>query len=370
MNIFLLAGEASGDLHGARLANALLGHTLYGVAGPRMRQSGVEPILRSEDFQIMGFVDVVKALPRLRKQLDTCVDAILTRQPDVVVTIDYAGFNMRLHRRLRDAGYKGKLIQFISPKVWAWGKRRIPKLAQTLDLLLVIFPFEPQVFEGTSLPVEYVGNPLTEELAEFTSDPTFRTTHGFSPDAPILGIFPGSRKSEIKLNLPYQLATARRLHSQFPDLEFGLSVANDTVAPLIGTPPGIRLIHDSEQLMHHSHAALATSGTVNLQLALHNTPTVVVYRLTWLNAILARLVFRINLPHYSIVNICAGKALFPELIHTQFTAKNAAQKLALLIGEGPVRAQCLADCAALAATLQTSHPSTHAAELITSEVRG
>ena len=370
MNIFLLAGEASGDLHGARLAEALSDHTLYGVAGPRMRAAGVEPILQSEDFQIMGFVDVLRALPRLKTQLQTCVDAILERQPDAVVTIDYAGFNMRLHRRLRDAGYEGKLIQFISPKVWAWGKGRIAKLADTLDLLLVIFPFETDVFADTSLPVEYVGNPLLEELAEFTPDPNFRAAHGFSPTSPILGIFPGSRKAEIKLNLPHQLATAKKLSSQFPDLEFGLSVASDTVAPLIGTPPNIRLIRASDQLMHHSHAALATSGTVNLQLALHQTPTVVVYRLTWLNAILARLIFRINLPHYSIANICAGKTLFPELIHTRFTPKNAARHLAPLVADGPTRTQCLTGCAALATALQAPNASIRAAELITRSTYG
>ncbi len=367
MNIFLIAGEASGDLHGARLTKALAGHSLYGVAGPRMRAAGVEAILQSEDFQIMGFIDVLRALPNLKKQLHTCVDAILTRQPEVVVTIDYAGFNMHLHRRLRKAGYTGKIVQYISPKVWAWGKHRIGKLAKTLDLLLVIFPFETEVFKGTSLPVEYVGNPLTEELAEFAPDPNFRADHGFSPDSPILGIFPGSRKAEIKLNLPAQLATVEKLRAQFPHLEFGLSVANDTVAPLIGNPPGIRLIGASDQLMHHSRAALATSGTVNLQLALHQTPTVVVYRPTWLNAILARLIFRINLPHYSIVNICAGKTLFPELIHTQVTPKNATHHLASLLTDGPTRTTCLEGCAALAQTLQTSNPSTHAARLITKD---
>lgn len=369
---FILAGEASGDLHGAHLVQALREQgdevTLFGVAGPRMRESGVMPLLRSEDFQIMGFAGVIAALPRLRRQLNTCADAILEKQPDGVILIDYAGFNMKLAKTLRQRGYQGKIVQYISPKVWAWRAGRIQQLAKTLDLLLVIFPFETNCYKESGLRTEYVGNPLTEYLADFQPNDTL------AGEGRLIAILPGSRRSEIKLNLQRQLDTAKALKQRYPDLRFGLSVANDAVAPLIDTheiPNWIDLVpaRHSYELMYHAHAALATSGTVNLELALHSVPTVVVYRLSWINAALAALVFRIRLPFYCMVNIVAGKQVYPELIHHHFTVKRATQELAALIDEGEARATCLAGCEEVKELLAKEKPSSRAAELILSLVQ-
>ncbi len=348
---FILAGEASGDLHGSRLVNAMPDYSFFGVAGPRMREAGVDPLLETEDFQIMGFSGVIKALPRLRRQLRTCTEAILEHNPDVCILIDYAGFNMRLAKRLRKEGFKGRIVQYISPKVWAWGKGRIPKLVETLDLLLVIFPFETACFEGTDLPVHYVGNPLTEEN-DLSTEPEF-----------LLGIFPGSRTSEIKLNLKRQLATAKALQKRFPALKVVVSVANDKVAPFI--PPDVETTHDTKGLMGRCYVALATSGTVNLELALRKIPTVVVYRLSLINALLAALIFRIRLPFYCIVNICAKREVFPELIHYHFTPKKAIRRLLPLLEETDERRKCIENCTEVSQLLAKEHPSACAARLIT-----
>ena len=358
---FILAGEASGDLHGANLAKEIKGE-LFGIAGPRMRKAGVRPILRQEEFEIMGFTGVLTALPKLKRQLKICADAAM--DADAAILIDYGGFNLRLAQLLRKRGYKGKIIQYISPKVWAWGKGRIPKMAKALDLLLVIFPFEEKVFEGVDLDVEYVGNPLTEEMAKFVPDPDW------CEERP-LALFPGSRRSEILHNLPQMLATAEELKRQRPSLHFAISIANLNVQPLV-----VDALHQSHldallvppeqagQLMHHACAALAVSGTVNLQLALHRTPTVVVYRASWINLALAALLVR--LPYYSIANIVAGTEFMPELLGPKFTPRRAARHLALFLDDTPVKAAFLKECDEVARLLDIeSKPSSRAAEAIT-----
>jgi lipid-A-disaccharide synthase len=364
--LFILAGESSGDLHGSNLAKALSGHSLFGVAGPRMRDAGVECLIPSEEFAVMGFFDVLIALKRLKKHFKTVLSAILERQPRAVILIDFGGFNLRLARALRKAGYGGKIVQYISPKVWAWGKGRIPKIAAAYDLMLVIYPFETNCYEGTSLETQFVGNPLTEALLTHPYKENWAESRGIDPSAPLLAIFPGSRKSEIELNLKRQLETARHLD---PNLQVAVSVANSTVEPLIHklvADDGWFLIPSGEayDLMRASRAALATSGTVTMELALHRVPTICVYRPGWINAIIARLILRLNLPHYCMVNIAAGKEIFPELIHTQFTPKRAAKELQKMLDDGETRDRCLAGCDELRALLSDAQASQRAAEAI------
>ena len=167
---YLFAGEISGDLHGSRLMQALQSQrdqvSFYGVGGPLMRLEGLDCFIQMEKFQVMGFSDVIKALPHLWKLFYQVRDHILNMQPDCLILIDYPGFNLRLARSLRRKGFKGKLVQFICPSVWAHGKKRIAFLAAYFDLLLSIFPFETAYFAKTSLRVEYIGNPLTETISQ------------------------------------------------------------------------------------------------------------------------------------------------------------------------------------------------------------
>ena len=190
---FFIAGEHSGDLHGAHLLQALHKEqpdAFYaGVGGPLMRAEQFHCFLPMEDFQIFGFTGIVRHLPRVVNQFRQIRDHILGHDYDVVIFVDYPGFNLRMAQALRKRGYKGKLVQYICPSVWAWGKGRIDGMVKTLDLLIAFFPFEPALFAHTKLPVVFCGHPLTEAVAPARAAPT---------EPPMIAIFPGSRRREIE----------------------------------------------------------------------------------------------------------------------------------------------------------------------------
>jgi len=347
VDLFLLAGEPSGDLQGAALVEELLkenpGLRITAVAGPRMRKFPIQCVEKMENLQVMGFIDVLCALPKIARMFFSLRHKILELNPKAFVGLDYPGFNLRLHRSLKKAGFKGKLIHYICPTVWAWGKGRIPQMAKTLDLLLTILPFEPACFAKTSLRVEYVGHPLTQAVAKFRPDPEFRKRHGFANTDKILALFPGSRAKEIERNLPLQLEVARKLQKQDPDLRIAISAANDQVQ---GIP-----LDEAYDLMHNAHLALAKSGTVTLELALHRVPTVIHYAIKPLDMFLATRVFNIRLPYYGLPNLILGKEVFPELFGPNLTLKALESQSSALWFEEPFRSACTALCEELRAIL-------------------
>lgn len=355
-HLFVFAGEQSGDAHGSALLKALAilrpAMHIHGVAGPKMRQEKIEQLLPMEEFQVMGFSDVFKSLPKLLSHFRKIRKFILSRQPKAVLFIDYPGFNLRMAKSLRKGGYKGKLIHYICPSVWAWGEKRVPQMAATLDLLLSILPFEPAYFLKTSLKTIYVGNPSLEAIESYHCDPNFLSQIGLNPEKPILALFPGSRASEIKGNLNRQLSAAKLLQKEDPSLQIALSVANPQLLPFIQA----ELIHSQNKetllvaskhtfdLMRHAKAAIATSGTVTLELALHKVPTIMVYAISPFNAFLAKRVYKINLPFYCLPNILSQKLLFPELIHNEFTIQNCYVKLREIYFPGKQRLDCIEGC--------------------------
>lgn len=411
-HIFIFSGESSGDLHGSYLAKALkqvlpTAH-LSGVAGPKMRAQGIQGPLEMENFEVMGFTDVIFALPTLYRQFFQIRDHILAQQPTATVLIDYPGFNLRLAKALRKKGYRGKIIQYISPTVWAWGRQRIQMMADTLDLLLTIYPFEMQHFENSGLNLEtavqdgkvmqdfksesfevvgdhsqkvkapttssdyglkdwvnlpsstavsrlnvkYVGNPLCEYLEDHCHQ---QKVFSLNNHEALISLFPGSRTQEIERNLPFILEAALLLKQRHPHLHFGLSCFHPTVeASLRGTNKKIseRLgssLHcvpreETYELMSRSRLALAKSGTVTLELALHRCPTVSIYKLTLLNRLYAQYWLKLKLPYYCIVNILGDSEIFPELIEKEFSAHHLAEHAERLLVEGTARDICLQGC--------------------------
>lgn len=329
-SIFLIAGEASGDLHGAHLMRAL--RTLdpevrfQGIGGKRMAAEGLHALFPFEQFQVMGFVDVVLAYPRLRKLFMGTLEAIIQSNPSAVVLIDYPGFNLRMAKHLKNRGYKGKIIQYISPTVWAWGKGRIQGMEQSLDQLLTIYPFEKDVFQNSSLNVHYVGNPLLETLQTHAYDPEWRSKCSLPDSAPLLSLFPGSRPKEILRNLPIQMAAARLLMQKNPSLRTVVSLQDPSLLPIEPNvsrlPPAFNY-----DCMKDCQGAIAKSGTVTLELALHGTPAVITYPLGTLNYMLAKYIFRIQLPHYCISNILLNETLYPEWIDRKLCPEHIAQSL-------------------------------------------
>ncbi len=370
-HLFIIAGEPSGDLHGAHLVKAMkdISHLHFsGVAGSAMHAEGVEIIMPVDKFAVMGFSDVLKALPALYKQFYILRNHILKTQPDGVLFIDYPGFNLRMARSLRRVGYKGKLIHYICPSVWAWGKKRIKHMAQTLDLLLTIYPFEAASFSHTSLKAKYVGNPLQEYISKHTYDENWKKQ--FNNDT-LIGIFPGSRKGEIQRNLLKQLQAAALFQKKYPDVAFGISCADATLGEMIekmilehNVQKAFIVPHkNTYELMRDCHSAIAKSGTVTLELALHHRPTVVVYELSKLNRFIAKYLIRLKMPYYCIVNILSGKKIFPELIERGFNRENLAKQLEH-IHLGPTRQECIKDCEEIAKMLQRNNASTQAAQAI------
>lgn len=365
-SLFILAGEQSGDLHGASLTRELkLLHpewTLTGVPGPAMRQEGISGILQVEDFSVMGFTDVILALPKLIRQFIKIRNHILETKPDAVVLIDYPGFNLRLARSLRKKGYQGKLIQYVSPSVWAHGKGRIRHMERDLDHLLAIFPFEPKYFSNTKLPVTFIGNPLFDNI-ENKSNPNA------IGDPNLIGLFPGSRFSEIQHNLPLQLEAAGIFAENHPDIRFAISVAHERLRELITHLVKISPIksktsfyepEERYKLMQNCAYSLATSGTVTLELALHKRPTVVSFVLTPFNDFVLRVIIRPFLKHYCIVNIVADEQVFPELMRQKPTPELIAAALESLY-EDP--AFCIEGCERIRAQLKTPYPAAKTAAL-------
>jgi lipid-A-disaccharide synthase len=372
--LFIFAGEHSGDRHGSKLLKALKQNVphlnISGVGGPAIRSEGLAKcILQTEEFAVMGFTDVVQALPKLWRNFYIIRNHILNTQPHAVLLIDYPGFNLRLAKALRQKGYTGKIAHYIAPSVWAHGKNRIHQMAETLDLLMTIYPFEKQYFQSSKLQVEFVGNPLQEYISAYQYDHLWTQHLGIPSTEHLIALFPGSRPGEIARNLPYMLAAVKKMKTDFPEAVFAISCASDDLKDFIFAQLSDHPLRDvhlvpkqyTYELMRDSRTALAKSGTVTLELALHQCPTVVMYKLTFLNWLYAKAVLRLKLPYYCLANILMEKTIFPELIEHDCTADHIHAQLKLMHREGTLRQTCLSNCRTLIQKLQSQNTSQKAA---------
>lgn len=361
IDLFISAGEMSGDLHGSKLIKELLvlrpDLKIGGILGPKMRKNQTLEFFPMESLLVMGFIDVFKALPKLIRLFFQIRSKILEVNPKAVVFIDYPGLHLRLAKSLRKKGYRGKIIHYICPTVWAWGKKRIPQMVKTLDSLLTIFPFEPKYFSNTTLKPKYIGHPLTEAVRNFTPSGKFK--------GKILGIFPGSRQTEIDRNLKLQLIVAKKLKVLDPELEIYVS---ESRIPLNIPDVNIVKAKDAYELMHAAHMAIATSGTVNLELALFQVPTVVNFSIKKLDCFIAQKILRINLPYYSIVNIILREQVFPELFGPNLTEQSLLFWGEKLWFDEETRKSCKKECKKVLKSLGMNKSQECAAESILSTV--
>lgn len=363
VDLFIIAAEPSADLHGANCIKALLhlrpNVQIAAVSGPRMRKLSIDSRFPMENLQVMGFLDVIAALPRLLRQFYTIRNTILQINPKAVLCIDYPGFNLKLARSLRKKGYRGKLIHYICPTVWAWKKGRIPIMANTLDCLLTIFPFEKKCFAATTLPVEYIGHPLVSQIPP---------PHASNPQPQkILALFPGSREQEVRRNFPLQIQLAKRLLDLDPTLTIAVSIAHPALEPYLRALFPNALFVPGEQnypLMQSAYAAIATSGTVTLELALHAVPTVVHFAIRKIDLFLAQHIFRIRLPFYCIVNILLSQEVFPEYFGSHCTEEKIFTSLRKLWICPLTRHRIQTDCALLRQVLGKGNANTRAAESV------
>ena len=324
--VLMIAGEASGDLHGSSVVRALKvlspAVEVAGVGGDRMRREGMELVRDIADLGFMGFVEVLRNLGTIRDLKRTLIGELERRRPDVVVLIDYPGFNLRFAREAKSRGIP--VLYYISPQVWAWHRGRVKNMRSLVDRMKVVFPFEVDIYRNEGIDVEFVGHPLAEHIGTSCTRAEFFRRNGLDPSKKLLGLFPGSRRQEIERVLPVISRAADRLCTG-RELQVAIGVAPNLGKEFVArfTGAGSRAVmveNGTYDLMAYADAAIVTSGTATLEAGWFGTPMAVVYRTSPLTYLIGRLL--VDVRWIGLVNIVAGRTVVPEFIQGAMTAGN------------------------------------------------
>jgi lipid-A-disaccharide synthase len=328
--LMIVAGEASGDKHGAKLVSALralrpgLQLEFFGAGGDEMRQAGVETLVDAREVAIMGALEVARALPKFLRVFRRLSGAANERKPRLIVLIDWPEFNLRLARRLKRDGHR--VVYYISPQIWAWRSYRIRAVKRYVDKMLVILPFEKDYYERAGVEVDYVGHPLLDSAHVTAPREEFSSRHGLDPSKPVIALLPGSRHSEIKYILPPMVEAAKFLNRSHPHFQFILPLARTFEAGEIASQidsARLRLIeHDTYNAVAAADLAVVASGTATLETAIIGSPLIIVYRASQLNWRIFRPL--INTPFVGMPNLIAGKEIAPELLQNDLNPENLA----------------------------------------------
>ena len=356
LHIALLAGEASGDLLGAPLLQALherLPHARFsGVGGAAMQAAGLHSLIDMERLSVMGLVEVLRHLPDILAAERALLAHWAADPPDVFIGIDAPDFNLRIARALHARGVR--TVHYVSPSLWAWKEKRIHKIRRCIDLMLCLFPFETAVYDKHGVAAVCVGHPLRDRLRMVPAAEA-RTALGLPPQARILGLFPGSRRGEVRRLLPVFLETWQRLQAADPALQAVLSLRqppDKASAALLATLPHVhRFDADSATLMAASDTLLLASGTITLEAALLNRPMVVAYRVHPVSAALARALKLLKINRFSLPNLLAGADIVPECMQEECNPARLVAELTPLLADGEAAARQRAALAAVAAQL-------------------
>jgi lipid-A-disaccharide synthase len=379
MRVLIIAGEASGDMHAVALMRALRAQVsrpivFRGIGGDAMRAAGAELLFHADQTAVIGLWDVLRHIRFFAAMMRRMEQEMDVWHPDLVLTVDYPGFNLRFAARAHVRGIT--TIHYICPQVWAWHRSRIPGIARILDHLIVLFPFEPACFAGTPLKVTFAGHPLVDRAAETWAE----------PEAPLpwqgaryrVALLPGSRRGEIARVLPDMLAAAVRLERELAgDCAFVIPSASpamrrlgEAVAATCPTRPARLTFVDGQarQVLRQAQAAAVASGTATLEACLMRCPTVLVYRVPWLTYVLGRLIVR-GIKHLGLANILAGRRLMPELLQHELTPANLAAQLKPYLTDAALRASVLAEYDAVNRSLGDGGASDRAATAIRDTLR-
>ena len=374
LHVMVVAGEPSGDSLGGPLMAALDDLTggavrFSGVGGPQMEAQGLEPLFPMSDLSLMGLAEVVPRIPVLRRRLREAEDHALASQPDAVLTIDSPGFNFRLGRKLRHQG--SPLIHYVAPQVWAWRPKRAEEIAQFLDHLLVLFPFEPPYFQAVHLPTTFVGHPVVNAGLGSGDGPGFRARHKIAKTDTVLAVFPGSRGSEVGRLLSRFGATLKPVFDAVPNLHAVVPTVPEMAERIIAASalwpvPAtvVSGITDKTDALAASDGALAASGTVTLELALARVPAVIAYRLHPLTALVARR--RMKSKFASMVNVMLDRMVEPELLQGDCRPSRLAPEVVRILTDDQARADQLEAGAIVNAALtpKAGEPSATAAAAV------
>ncbi len=359
--VLFVVGEASGDLHAAKVAAALKAaepdRPLVGAGGERMRAAGVTLLEHSERLAAIGFVEVLRHIPRHYALLRTLKARLASGKVGLVILLDYPGFNMRVAEAAHAAGVP--VLYYITPQVWAWGADRLPKLAAWVSKAAVILPFEEALLRSHGVDATFVGHPLLDRISELPEPAAARASLGLRPEAPVLAVFPGSRRSEIGRHMGPFMATARELVRRHPTLQVVVSAAPGIgIDPSACPYPVIR--GASFTVLRAATAGLLKSGTTTLEAAVAGLPHVIAYRTSAMSYAIARRVVKI--PHIGLVNVVAGREVSREFVQDAVQPSAVADAIEpLLVLESAERARALEGLAAVRGRLGEPGASERAA---------
>jgi lipid-A-disaccharide synthase len=378
MKYYIIAGEASGDLHAGNLVTEIKKidpHAIVrGWGGSLMQEAGADIVKNYRDLAFMGFTEVIRNLPTILRNIKFCKTDILQFKPDVVIFIDYPGFNLRIAEWAHKTGLK--TIYYISPQVWAWKESRVKGIRENIDKMLVILPFEKKFFQKWNYETEYVGHPLVEVIERFRKSTEARILpeiympagRAVQPSHALIALLPGSRKQEILIKLPIMLEASLA----FPEYQFIVAEAPgqdtdfyDEVLknyPLVG-----RVRNQTYSLLMHAHAACVTSGTATLETALFEVPEVICYKGSNVSYQIAKRLIKVK--YISLVNLIMDKPIVTELIQDKMNVKSVIAELRKLISDESTRSRIQKDYADLRNLLsQGGNASEKAAKSIVSYV--
>jgi lipid-A-disaccharide synthase len=360
--LMISAGEASGELYGALLSREVMTRwpetEIFGIGGSRMESEGVELIAKTTS--VIGFIEAIKHLGKIRRILKKAKEAITNRKPDILVLIDYPDFNLALAKKARSAGIP--ILYYVSPQVWAWRPGRVKTIASLVERIAVLFPFEVAYYKDSGIPCEFVGRPVAETINISKTDEELKIDLGLDPSRPVLTILPGSRPDEIHRHTPVINDVAERMHTEFPDFQI--------VIPLMEGANLTEEVKDyitvvknrTRESLKCAELSLVDSGTATLETALLDTPMAVFYKVSPLTAFFARMLIKVK--YISLVNLLSGKAVVREMLQNDANQDNIFNELKQIISDKPYRDSMLTSIKQVKEIMTEKKPSIRVAEMV------
>lgn len=353
VRILISAGEASGEMYGAQLIQALHRRDpsleFFGVGGERMRAAGCDTVVDAKDLAVVGIAEILSHLPKIYGRFRALIAEADKRRPDLAIVIDSPAFNWRVARQMHKRGIK--VVYYVCPQFWAWRQGRVRLLQKYVTKALVIFPFEENFYRDRGVDATFVGHPLVDLAQPLTDRAEYAGRHKLDLSKPWITLMPGSRVKEVRMNLPTMLASAIKLGWGY---DFLLPVAptldRSFVAGLIGDHRPIHLVSEALPALAHSRAGIVASGTATVEAAMMGTPFVMVYRVSPLTYLLGRP--RIKVSHFAMVNLIAGEEIVPELVQQNFTVEKVVTRLKEILPFGPARDKMIAGLATVKTRLR------------------
>jgi len=365
------AGEASGDMHAAHIIKALRKRDseleFYGMGGAQLRDAGADLLVDCTDIAVMGIVEVLLKYRQIMKALNILRESLRQNPPDLLVLVDYQEFNFKLAQSAKELGIK--VLFYISPQVWAWRQHRVHKIGKIIDMMAVILPFEEKFYKDANVPVRFVGNPLIDKTKASKDKASCFIDYNLTPNKSVIGLFPGSRKSEIQRILPIQLKAADCLLKSKPALQFILPVASTLEPELFDSylkhykHLNIKLVKDLPyNVMQCCDAIISASGTATLEIALMGIPNCITYKIANLSYFILKPLVKIE--HIGLVNIVAEKEIVKEFLQFDARPQSIAEEINLILDDEQYRQKMLSELNAVREKLGKTGGTENMAELI------